>query len=207
MKYAAHGKQVQRGSEHVADAADETWAQIITDALNDRGAMTDPGGTVMKVGNDTCSKCLAAHPVTFDCGQTINVRTAPDAAGYRYEGVIPYHSSHNVTRHIDGYRCSCGHRWDSDAGGDECPVASARSKAWNDAKMRLMAENGPEYIVPNGSVAGYDLASEPSETIHMISHTGRGRPEHIWQRQQDEYACSCGARWDVSDGDEHPPTR
>lgn len=33
----------------------------------------------MKVGNDTCPKCLAAHPVTFDCGQTINVRTAPDA--------------------------------------------------------------------------------------------------------------------------------
>lgn len=88
MKYAAHGKQVKRGLEHVADAEDETWAQIIADALNDRGAMTDPDGTVWR-------------PVT----------------------AIDY------------------------------------------------------------------------------------APAHTLQRQQDEYACSCGARWDVSDGDEHPPTR
>lgn len=127
MKYAAHGKQVKRGSEHVADAADETWAQIIADALNGERAMT-------------------------------------------------------------------------------------RSKAWNDAKRRLMGESGSEYVIlPHHHEAmramGIDHATRPDQTVHMISYTGRGRPEHTWQRQQDEYACSCGARWDVSDGDEHPATR
>lgn len=28
--------------------------------------------------------------------------------------------------------------------------------------------------------------------------------EHQITRQSDEYACSCGRRWDVSEGDEHP---
>lgn len=127
MKYAAHGKQVQRGSEHIADAADATWAQIIADALNDR-------------------------------------------------------------------------------------VATTRSKAWNDAKTRLMGESGSEYVMlPYQREAltamGIDHASEPDKVIHMICETTHSEPSHTWQRQQDEYACSCGARWDVSDGDEHPPTR
>lgn len=32
----------------------------------------------------------------------------------------------------------------------------------------------------------------------------RLRSDHYIRREADEYACSCGARWDVSDGDEHP---
>jgi len=28
--------------------------------------------------------------------------------------------------------------------------------------------------------------------------------EHLVRRETDEYACSCGARWDVSDGADHP---
>ena len=32
----------------------------------------------------------------------------------------------------------------------------------------------------------------PCATIHHI------------ERQSDEYACSCGMRWDVSDGEDHP---
>lgn len=31
----------------------------------------------------------------------------------------------------------------------------------------------------------------------------RGITHHI-ERQGDEYACSCGTRWDVTDGEEHP---
>jgi hypothetical protein len=27
---------------------------------------------------------------------------------------------------------------------------------------------------------------------------------HFIQRQGDEYACACGVRWDVTDGEEHP---
>lgn len=27
---------------------------------------------------------------------------------------------------------------------------------------------------------------------------------HHTERQGDEYACACGARWDASEGDEHP---
>lgn len=27
---------------------------------------------------------------------------------------------------------------------------------------------------------------------------------HRWHRQQDEYACTCGMRWDVFDGFGHP---
>lgn len=27
---------------------------------------------------------------------------------------------------------------------------------------------------------------------------------HCTRREGDEYACSCGARWDVSEGDDHP---
>lgn len=43
MTYRAHGKQVLRNMEHVCDAADETWAQIITDALNGE-RMPEPHG-------------------------------------------------------------------------------------------------------------------------------------------------------------------
>jgi hypothetical protein len=111
-RYTAHGKQVLRGSEHIADAADTTWAQIIADALN----------------------------------------------GER--GLYPYQREALRAMRIDPIR-----------------------------------------------VSSYDYASEPDETIHMICHSAREKPAHVWQRQQDEYACSCGARWDVSDGDEHPPTR
>ena len=27
---------------------------------------------------------------------------------------------------------------------------------------------------------------------------------HAIRQENDEYACSCGARWDVSEGDDHP---
>lgn len=73
-KYRAYGKQVMRDAEHVADAADATWAQIIVDALN----------------------------------------------GRKEPHVAPHHSTHSVTRHLDGYRCSCGSKWDADEG-NECP--------------------------------------------------------------------------------------
>lgn len=36
MLYKNTGKQVLRGEDHVCDAADVTYAQIIADALNDR---------------------------------------------------------------------------------------------------------------------------------------------------------------------------
>lgn len=29
-------------------------------------------------------------------------------------------------------------------------------------------------------------------------------PTHRIERQGDEYACSCGLRWDIVDGEEHP---
>lgn len=33
---------------------------------------------------------------------------------------------------------------------------------------------------------------------------GLTKPIHQIMRQDDEYACKCGARWPVSDGKEHP---
>jgi len=30
------------------------------------------------------------------------------------------------------------------------------------------------------------------------------KDEHIVSRQNDEYACSCGKRWEVSEGVDHP---
>jgi hypothetical protein len=88
--YRTNGKQVLRGSEHVADAADTTWAQIIADALN---------------GEREALRAMRIDPIR---------------------------------------------------------------------------------------VSNYDYVST------------REQPAHTWQRQQDEYACSCGVRWDVSDGEDHP---
>src|SRR5690606_33847982 len=142
MKYAAHGKQVQRGSEHVADAADETWAQIITDALNGERV---PDDTQLPANRVDCAASQCSHEMICK---------------------------------------PCGMLWDAN---DTDPPICPRSKAWNDAKMRLI---GPEYIVPNGSVAGYDLASQPDETTHVQSelvvspggNTGY-TPAHVWHRQ------------------------
>lgn len=140
-RYTAHGKQVLRGSEHIADAADATWAQIITDALN----------------GERCP--------TADVTRMLAERHGSD-------------------------------RVDIDA------VREYRGGAWNDAKVRLTGM--PVHIDP----------TMPPDTTHvqMESFVSPGgnigyTPAHVWQRQQDEYACSCGARWDVSDGEEHPPTR
>lgn len=131
MKYTAHGKQVQRGSEHVADAADETWAQIITDALN--GGRYGYKGRLYPYQREAL-RAMRVDPIrvsSYDYTSEPDKTVQPgdkftfDAAGHRYEGVIPYHSEHKVTRHIDGYRCSCGRKWDSDEG-DECPGATTR---------------------------------------------------------------------------------
>lgn len=142
-RYAACGKQVKRGSEHVADAADETWAQIITDALN----------------GERCP--------TADVTRMLAERYGSD-------------------------------RVDIDA------VREYRGGVWKGVKTRLFGEDGQECIIP----VRID-PTMPSDTIKMqgADQTVWSRPAHTWQRQQEEYACSCGARWDVSDGDEHPPTR
>lgn len=38
----------------------------------------------------------------------------------------------------------------------------------------------------------------------MFSDRPTAMPEHRIERQGDEYACSCGSRWDASEGEEHP---
>lgn len=118
MTYRAYGKQVKRGNEHIADAASDTYAQIIADALN----------------------------------------------------------------------------------GERCPTAGV---------TRMLAERyGADQIDMSKVTEAIRKCREPTvDTADFASITFRDyKPcdSHHWQRQQDEYACSCGARWAVTDGDDHP---
>ena len=144
-RYAACGKQVKRGSEHVADAADETWAQIITDALNgERGLYPYQREALRAMGIDEPKAIIPLRTATLQFGD----RFTFEFGGVQYEGVVD------------------------------------------------------PYLPPDTiKMQGADHATRPDQTVWSRTDG------HIWQRQQDEYACSCGARWDVSDGDEHPPTR
>jgi hypothetical protein len=38
----------------------------------------------------------------------------------------------------------------------------------------------------------------------LIDPLPAGRLRHIVRQESDEYACSCGKRWDVRDGEDHP---
>lgn len=59
-----------------------------------------------------------------------------------------------------------------------------------------------------------DLATEPKESdydwdvdagmIQQIDASTYTVVEHHMTRQSDEYACSCGARWSVDEGEDHP---
>lgn len=49
---------------------------------------------------------------------------------------------------------------------------------------------------------GYDHGEEP--LAQKRSDAWNKMKQHLTERQSDEYACSCGARWDVADGSEHP---
>lgn len=72
MKYRSLGKEVLRGDQHIADAVDTTYAEIIADALNARMTLTGK-----------------AKPVR-----------------------------HRIERQVDEYACSCGARWDVREGDD-----------------------------------------------------------------------------------------
>lgn len=58
--YTAHGKQVMRGTEHVADAADATYAQIIVDALNGERSVSH---TRTRQQDEYACSCGARWPV------------------------------------------------------------------------------------------------------------------------------------------------
>jgi hypothetical protein len=101
-RYRAAGKEVLRGREHVADAADETYAQIIADALN--GERAGPVAMEQIVPDDPYS-FVAVDPVFL---RPINHPLKADEL-------------HRVTQRPDGdYHCSCGRGWDRDEG-DDCP--------------------------------------------------------------------------------------
>lgn len=62
--------------------------------------------------------------------------------------------------------------------------------------------------------AHYADAVTPAAAEHIaeaLTQAARRMPEptrwvhdHHTERQGDEYACSCGVRWDASEGEEHP---
>lgn len=76
--YTSCGKQVLRGRDHIADAVDPTYAQIIADALNDRPRVIEI--PIME------HKCVELP-------------------------VMPERERHTVYRQNDEYACSCGARW------------------------------------------------------------------------------------------------
>ncbi len=54
-------------------------------------------------------------------------------------------------------------------------------------------------------------AADIVAAMKLLQESRKPRPQfapfiitHTIQQQQDEYACSCGMRWAVSDGDDHP---
>jgi hypothetical protein len=189
-RYTAHGKQVLRGSEHVADAADATWAQIIADALN--------GERVPHTGRPLRGKAWEDAKARLDGPEYILPRRyspivqpgdkfTMDVGGQRYEGIIDPKMPPDTIK-MQGV----DHATRPD------------QTVWS-----MIKQDGPEYVMyPYQHDAlqamGIDYASEPDKTIHMICHSAHEQPAHVWQRQQDEYACSCGARWSVEDGDTHP---
>ena len=139
IRYTAHGKQIKRGPEHIADAADETYAQIIADALNGERC---PTADMMKYqaeqhGSNTIDlgRVMQTRAAIGEYhGAYVGVDSTPmkpgdtftlDADGVRYTGVVPEAvlPLHNtVPRPDGGYNCSCGRSWDRDEG-DECPGA------------------------------------------------------------------------------------
>jgi hypothetical protein len=112
-RYRAAGKQVLRDREHVADAADETYAQIIADALNDRVASTDPDGTIWRP---------VPIPVDDPNGRVIQTREVIGEYADENNVIQPAgFAEHCVIYGTDGTRrCSCGRSWDRDEG-DDCP--------------------------------------------------------------------------------------
>lgn len=103
--YKAYGKQIRRGTEHVADAADETYAQIIADALN--GERDTPERIANRMGG------------TFDTSKvTEAIRELRDPISDNRKRF------HHVSSRIGGYECACGRRWDFDDGDDTCPAAT-----------------------------------------------------------------------------------
>lgn len=103
--YTAHGKHIKRGREHIADAVDSTYAQIIADALN----------------GERC-------PVTMEQIVPDDPRVAHLCDPLRNaisNSSIVIEPKHNIVPRPDGgYHCSCGRSWDRDEG-DECPGAAS----------------------------------------------------------------------------------
>jgi hypothetical protein len=114
-RYRACGKQVLRDREHIADAASETYAQIIADALNGERNPVDRYGAEA-LDHDAIADKLAP---SLEPGEEFFIVHE----GQRYTGVVPSPELHRVTQHVDGSRtCICGRFWDRDEG-DECPGA------------------------------------------------------------------------------------
>lgn len=55
-----------------------------------------------------------------------------------------------------------------------------------------------------------DEAERDEATADMFAHPGSYNDPRLYighhsiRQENDEYACSCGARWDVAEGNDHP---
>jgi len=61
-------------------------------------------------------------------------------------------------------------------------------------------DNGTATMIAEALNRTADIDRHPD----MFSDRPTAMPEHHVERQTDEYACSCGARWDASEGEKHP---
>lgn len=72
-----------------------------------------------------------------------------------------------------------------------------------DARDPVVAQQIVEALRLSDDLRYYE-GPAPFEPPELDAPTIRYMGRHQVTQQQDEYACICGRRWDVSDGPEHP---
>ena len=58
-----------------------------------------------------------------------------------------------------------------------------------------------EALTPSFTIGPVDL---PNVRQLVTEYIGNPKTNHRVRQENDEYACSCGMRWDVQDGEDHP---
>lgn len=74
--------------------------------------------------------------------------------------------------------------------------------------LPLDGADGPLFVgdrvLPRGISKAYSPSRDQNISRAELARNYFDAIGHLVWRENDEYACSCGARWDVADGEDHP---
>lgn len=174
-RYTRNAKEVLRDGKHFADCIDDGAARLIADALNERKGMS----TAQK------DLPLGDNGPLFD---------DPPVDGMLYGG--PYQGTLIVPEHI----------------GNLTEMIEREKLAIRNIGISMHLENDVEIVYATGDAD--PLAHLPADRRYFpirelpTFHRDEIKPikgvMHHIRQENDEYACACGVRWDIADGEDHP---